>query len=185
MDEPTAIEPKQPFSIDLQEDFVDKCETWEDIVSLGLVAREYKDKSQWVLGKCALFVETKYGESNTDKYAKEIGVDAKTLQNYRWVVKSYLKDDPEFKPSSKLPFKLYETVATMPKEERTKFLEQADDNNFSIERARVERKKKEGKPIHPAFSLGYCKTHDKWWFVPKVREEWEKSHDLVEAEIIQ
>jgi hypothetical protein len=168
----------------INEDFVNKCETWEDFVSLGLIAREYKDKSQWILGRCALSIETKYGDNTLNKYAKEIGLDVKTLQNYRWVVKIYLTEDSEFKPSPKLPFKLYETVATMKPDERKEFLEQADDNNFSIEKARIERKKKEGKPIHPAFKIIYCPLHKKWWFIPEDRSMWEKAHDTIDIQSV-
>ena len=170
MDNSLAIE--QVLSLS----FISSCESWEEYVSLGLTAREFKDKSQWYLGRLAMGVISKYGENTLGKYSKEIGIAVATIQKYRWVVAEYLKDDPTFLPSPKLPFTLYEAVATMPKDERAKFLQTADDNNFSIERTRVERKKLEGKPIKPSFSITLCPIHNKWFFDPRNPEEWEVKH---------
>ena len=82
---------------------------WETFVSLGMVAREWKDASQWVLGKLALGVEKVYGLDSLGKYSTEIGVNKKTLQRYRWVVKHF----PKVKAGSQkiLPFYAYEAVS--------------------------------------------------------------------------
>lgn len=46
-------------------------------------------KSQWVLGDLALSVEPKYGEGTLKQFADDIGVELKTLQNYRTVAAAY------------------------------------------------------------------------------------------------
>ena len=82
---------------------------WETFVSFGMIAREWKDASQWILGKLALGVEKVYGLDSIGKYAKEISVNKKTLQRYRWVVKHF----PKVKATSQkiLPFYAYEAVS--------------------------------------------------------------------------
>ena len=44
---------------------------WETFVSLGMVAREWKDASQWVLGKLALGVEKVFWGEFLDKSKSE------------------------------------------------------------------------------------------------------------------
>lgn len=120
-----------PYSSIIQE-----AETWEDMVAVGLELRQYKDMSQWYLGALAARAETKYGEQSLEKLAKEIGVAHRTLQVYRWVVKKYQQDNPEFSPHEKIPFGIYQTVADLPPEERDKLLEKADEQNLSVEKVR-------------------------------------------------
>jgi hypothetical protein len=165
----TSFEPLDPR-------YIASCENWEDYVSLGMAAREMKDKSQWYLGRLALAVQTKYGEKTIEKFAKEVGVAVNTLEVYRWVVSRYMETDPTFQPVPKLPFYLYQTVANMPVKERQQILEQADEGDFSVERMRLERAKREGKQIRPRMTIAFCELHKKWYFVPANLDEWEAYH---------
>jgi hypothetical protein len=101
--------------------------TWEEFVSCGLIAREFKDVSQWVLGKLALGIEKDYGTDALGKYAVAIGVNFKTLQRYRWVVRHF----PEVKISEPkpLPFYVYETVANT--SDPQKWISRAIENDWS------------------------------------------------------
>ncbi len=42
-------------------------------------------RSQWTLGDLALDLEPKYGEATLERYAEDIGVEFKTLEDYRYV----------------------------------------------------------------------------------------------------
>jgi hypothetical protein len=53
---------------------------WDDLVRLGTAVISLRN---WVLGDLACAVETRYGENNLGRYAAEIGVEYKTLLNYR------------------------------------------------------------------------------------------------------
>ena len=176
----TQLVKKDPVDESLSFEYIDKCKEWEDFISYGMIAREFKDRSQWVLGRLASKLATTYGEKSLEKYAKDIGVIYPTLRSYKAVVELYY-DEPEFLPNPKISFTLYQRVATMPKDERKKFLEQADDNNYSIERAIIERKKLEGKRIKPSFQIIYCEEHRRWMFLPVDSEQWEKFHNAGEV----
>jgi hypothetical protein len=100
---------------------------WETFVSMGMVAREWKDASQWVLGKLALGVEKIYGLDAIGKYANEIGINKKTLQRYRWVVKHF----PKVKAGTQkqLPFYAYEAVANT--DDPSKWIDRAIDKDWT------------------------------------------------------
>ena len=117
---------------------------WESFVSWGMVAREWKDASQWVLGKLALGVEKVYGLDSIGKYASEIGINKKTLQRYRWVVKHF----PRVKASSTkiLPFYAYEAVSNT--DDPGKWIEMAVEKDWTPGRLlREVQAYKKGVPI--------------------------------------
>lgn len=117
---------------------------WETFVSWGMVAREWKDASQWVLGKLALGVEKVYGLDSIGKYATEIGINKKTLQRYRWVVKHF----PQVKAGSQkiLPFYAYEAVSNT--DDPGKWIDKAVENDWTPGRLCVEVKSfKTGIPV--------------------------------------
>ncbi len=100
---------------------------WESFVSMGMVAREWKDASQWVLGKLALGVEKVYGLDSIGKYATDIGINKKTLQRYRWVVKHF----PKVKAGSTkiMPFYAYEAVSNT--DDPGKWIDRATNEDWS------------------------------------------------------
>ena len=151
--------------------------TWEDFINCGLNLRVLKDKTGWYLGLLALGVETKFGEKTITKFSKEIGISASTMMVYRWVVGEYLKTDANFVPPERLSFGILQTAAHLSVEERQKFLTEAQDGNMSVERARVEVQKQQGKKIKPKFTVEYCMNCLKWHWRPGNPEEWAPIHE--------
>lgn len=163
--------------VTLSKNLIDQAETWEELLGLGMEIRSYKDTSSWLLGLLALKVETKFGEDSIGKYAREIGISASSLRVYRWTVKQFLTDNPQFVPPERLAFGVLSSIAKLPADERQKFLEGAEDDGMSVERARVEVQKQQGKPVRPLCDFEYCKIHNLWTWVPKNPQEWEPPHE--------
>jgi hypothetical protein len=153
-------------------------QTWEDFVGAGLNLRSTKDRVSWYLGLLALGVETKFGEKTIDKFAKEIGVSASSLRVYRWVVKQFLMDNPQFLPPERVSFGVLSSIAKLEPEKRQQFLEEAEDGSFSVEKARVEVQKEQGKHMKPLSIVRYCAQHDKWQWIPGNPDKWEPAHEL-------
>ncbi len=147
-------------------------QTWEDFINCGLSLRVFKDKIGWYLGLLALGVETKFGENTIDEFAKKIGVSTSSLRVYRWVVKQFLTDNPNFIPPERLSFGVLSSIAKLDPEKRQKFLEEAEDGSFSVERARVEMQKEQGKRVKPEIRVWYCERCDGWHVHPKNIDEW-------------
>jgi len=63
--------------------------SWEDAVIAGLELREAKDNSQWRLGDLALLVEKAYGVDSLGKFAIDINIPKKSLQQYRRVSNAF------------------------------------------------------------------------------------------------
>lgn len=161
----------------LARSYIDKCETWDEFTSLGGLARELKDKSQWYLGMLALKVVKKYGENSIKKYAKDIRMVVSTLENYRWVVGKYTENNPQFVPPGKISFSALQSAASLPEAQRNILLENADIDGMSVERTRVEVAKMKGKKIPPPFHTEYCALHDKWIMILDNINQWEPNHE--------
>lgn len=58
---------------------------YEQLVKSGREAA----RSQWTLGDNALEVETVYGENSLGQYADDVGVELRTLEDYKWVASKY------------------------------------------------------------------------------------------------
>lgn len=98
----------------------------------GLEAREQKDDSSWKLGDLALELTTEYGEDTIGKFAYAIGVERKTLMNYRTTAATY---KPEIRAKyKKLSFSHFACAASMTKPEA--WLEKADNEELSVESLR-------------------------------------------------
>jgi len=63
--------------------------TWEEYISYGMMVRALKDGCQWALGDLARGIEKQYGENAIGKFAKEIGINEKSLIEYRRVALQY------------------------------------------------------------------------------------------------
>ena len=111
--------------------------SWEQFVSSGMEAREKKDNSQWELGDLAKEVETEYGEDTIGKYAYAIGVEKKTMMNYRTIADRFTPDIR--KKYAKLSFSHFSAISTVVKPEA--WLEKADDEDWAVEHLRNEIKK--------------------------------------------
>ncbi len=152
---------------------------YQDFISAGMEARRHRDTAAWILGCLALGVEKKYGQNSIDGYAKEIGVSTGSLETYRWTVKQYLSDDPNYVPPELVSFGVLQVAAKLSPEERAKMIDDAADGYMTVERARVEVKKLNGTnvPEKPRFKLVFCETHKKWCFVPENPEVFHAFHD--------
>jgi len=112
---------------------------WEEAVSIGIELRAMKDKSQWELGDLALKVEKCYGTDALGKFANEIGINKKSLQQYRRVSAAF----PKEKRVPHLSHRHHLILAA--KENRFEWLEKAAVNNWSTTQLQLELKKAEGK----------------------------------------
>lgn len=110
--------------------------SWEEYITLGMQARETKDSSQWKLGDLASEMITDYGEDTIGKFGYAIGVEKKTLLNYRTIASRF---DPNIRSKyRKLSFSHFATLVTTDKPEA--WLEKADDEDWSVETLRKQLK---------------------------------------------
>ncbi len=77
--------------------------SYESLVKQGRQAA----KSQWTLGDLASKVEIAYGEGKLQEYAEDIGVDYRTLLDYRTVARAYEKSE-----RSELPWSVHRVLAS-------------------------------------------------------------------------
>jgi hypothetical protein len=81
---------------------------WEEACEMGLAARNMRDLSNWVIGTVACGIEKKWGEDMIGEFAKVLGFNKKTLEQYRWVVKSFGVD---YQPTEGYPWSYYRLAA--------------------------------------------------------------------------
>lgn len=62
---------------------------YEDFLSRGKEVLAIQESSQWELGDLACGVEAKYKEDRLGQFARDLGVNAKTLMNYRAIARAY------------------------------------------------------------------------------------------------
>jgi len=98
---------------------------WEDLVLAGLDAVHRFDGIQWELGDLALQVETHHGEHSLERYAKQIGVEYRTLDDYRRVAKAFGFPDR----SGNLSWTHHQRVAARP--DRLEWLARATKHGWS------------------------------------------------------
>lgn len=113
---------------------------WEELVSSGLHARESKDKSQWVIGDLAMEVEVSYGDDSLDKYAKDVGIGKETLKRYRTVSRAFPPTDRLYM----LSHRHHMVVTALDPIERMSLLNDALENNWSVEALIIEMKTRQG-----------------------------------------
>lgn len=99
--------------------------SWEEAVSRGLEMREAKDNSQWSLGDLALTIEKAYGVDSLGKFAIEININKKSLQQYRRVSGAF----PPSTRSAYLSHRHHMILAS--KENRFELLRKAEDENLT------------------------------------------------------
>lgn len=121
------------------ENALKRLETWEEFVSAALMARDIKEKAQWLLGKIAKTADWKYGENSTAKLAREIGISVHSLRAYKWVVSKFPN---EYKPEGHLGYSYHRLAAGT--ENPTKTINHITNENLTYDDA--ERFVK-GKPL--------------------------------------
>jgi len=111
---------------------------WDEFVVYGQQARLLKDAGQWILGDLAQAVEKKYGEDSIGKYAHAIGVNKKSLIEYRRVARAFPRK------SNRLAFLSWtHHQRALKAEHPKKVLLLAHDNEWSIrqmDRYMIEKK---------------------------------------------
>ena len=99
--------------------------SWEEAVSKGMELREVKDNVQWELGDLALEVDTAYGQDSIGKFSNDIGINKKSLQQYRRVSTAF----PLETRIAYLSHRHHLILAA--REDRLEWLKKAADNNWT------------------------------------------------------
>jgi len=107
---------------------------WEEYITEGMEARASKDNAQWRLGDLATSMSVDYGEDTIGKYAYAVGVEKKTLMNYRTIAGRYGKKLR--KKYQKLSFSHFSALSAVEKPEA--WLEKSDNDEWSVETLRRE-----------------------------------------------
>ena len=111
--------------------------SWEELISKGIEAKERHDGSQWDIGDIAAEVEVEYGENSLGKFAYAINMRKKSVLNYRTVARKFPKHLR--KTYSKLSFSHFAALTAVEKPEA--WLIKADDEDWSVETLQNELKK--------------------------------------------
>ena len=97
---------------------------------MGLMARNLRDVSNWIIGQVALGVEARWGEDRLGEFARLLGFTRSTIYQYRWVVKKFGQN---YNPGEGLPWSYYRLAAGTDDPQKT--IEHINDNNFSLKQA--------------------------------------------------
>ena len=104
--------------------------TWEEACEMGLAARNLRDLTNWIIGTVAAGIELKWGESQLSEFAKILGFDRKTIEQYRWVVQKF---GSGYQPAENLPWSYYRLAAGTQKPQET--VAHFIDNNYTYREA--------------------------------------------------
>jgi len=80
---------------------------YEDFVAIG---RAVESSRNFLLGDLACGVEARYGDAKLQEYARDIGVEYRTLLNFRTVARAY----PELSRRRELSFGTHQALASQP-----------------------------------------------------------------------
>lgn len=135
--------------------------SWEEAISTGVELRRLKDNSQWELGDLALTVEGAYGTDAIGKFANEIGLNKKSLQQYRRVSQAF-----EPKHRVELLSHRHHLILT-PRPDRLEWLKKCADDSWSTLQLTRELALADGKEVKDIETSpdGYrCSTCEGWFF---------------------
>lgn len=133
--------------------------SWEEAVSTGVELRRLKDNSQWELGDLAVKVEGDYGTDAIGQFANDIGINKKSLQQYRRVSQAFPK-------STRVDYLSHRHhLILTPRDDRFEWLEKCADNNWSTLQLTRELALADGKEVkeeesHP--DVHRCDTCHNW-----------------------
>jgi len=132
-----------------------QAQSWEELCTLGMEARETKDNSQWILGDIALQVEKDYGSDSLGKFAVDIGINKRSLYQYRRVSQAFTLDQR----SPRLSHRHHLLLASH--DDRLELLKQAEDENLSCTQLEL---KLSGKTVDetPKPLLEKCPICHRW-----------------------
>ena len=104
--------------------------TWEEACEMGLSARNLRDLTNWIIGTVAYGIKAKWGEDRMGEFAKLLGFEKNTVEQYRWVVKKF---GPNYQPAQDLPWSFYRIAAGH--ENPQEAIDHIIDNNLSYKEA--------------------------------------------------
>ena len=118
----------------------------EEYVTIGFAAREVRDISEWVIGKLALEVTTKWGRGSLSEFCKEIGYGGQesSVNVYRWTAEKYLDKYgklPISSDGSLLSHSFYQVAANT--DDPNKWIDIAKEENLTI--VQLKRRNKAGR----------------------------------------
>lgn len=174
------IVPKRPDIVIEQQ--IQQKKSWDEVIQLGMEAREAKDNAQWILGDLAIEVDT-FFPGKLEEFSAKIGVNKETLRRYKTVSRAW---PPETRLTY-LSHRHHQILAA--REDRKEWLEKAHDNSWSCELLEVELKKSEGKwdeklaVASMSFARGEVEEVIRWYRL--ILEKWpeklsEFSHEVHE-----
>ncbi len=133
---PVQIEEYQPPEI-IQVGFINryldqKLESlnYDEICEVGREARNLRDFSNIVIGRLALSVEKKYGETTLKDFANNLQMDVSTVSQYRWVASKF----PEARSYNGLSYSYFRLAAGT--QEPQEWIKKAVDNNWNVNQFR-------------------------------------------------
>lgn len=117
--------------------------SFELYIAEGINARNMKDDSQWRLGDLAGSIDTDYGHDSIGDFAQAIGVEKKTLMNYRTVSSRF---PFEIRSLYRVSFSHFAQLTAVKTPEA--WLEKSQNEKWTVERLRneVEKAYSEVKP---------------------------------------
>lgn len=129
---------------------------WESAVDAALAAADLGDMARWIIGDLALLVGKRYGTNRIDEFARSIGHRKSTVQEYRRVCAywqkstrvDFLDECPTIRWSH-----MRDAMRLKDLKQSVQFLRECADQNFTVEQAAVDLKKRLGKPVPPRKAL--------------------------------
>lgn len=70
----------------------DDIDAYARLVDIAKDARRERDEQYWIMGQCAILIQTHYGDQTLAKFADEIKVDPRRLYEYKVVTEFYPAD---------------------------------------------------------------------------------------------
>lgn len=140
---------------------------YDTLVQMGIEVSEAKIYAQWVLGKLGDTVATKYGD--LEKYSKEVRQNRAVMDQYMFVYRKFMKEDPTFTPQKyygSVPWGVLQ-IAAYKSDNPQDFIEDLRDKGaeVSIEsahRANKEKETGESVPMKPRIGLKWNEETNKY-----------------------
>lgn len=127
---------------------------WEIMCELGRNLVNSADGKQWDLGDLALEVDKEYGKNRIGEWAIAIGLAVSTAKQYRRMSSYYEKDMrtafPNLTRSHYLNAIMGKDISAS-----LELLTEASNGDWTIDRTKVERKRRVGRPLPPKKIMDY------------------------------
>lgn len=137
VEEPITLNP-----VDLEQ-----ATTWEDFISLWMISKEIDMRNQWFKGDISNRVAIVHGESSLSKFATDVQEKRVTIESCRRVARAFPKDTRNFNLSwthyfiASFTDSYKKGEAKFEGDNRFKWVEKANDENWSTTRLAQEIKK--------------------------------------------